>query len=448
MTTGTLSSSVPAASAQESGPLPGARLALAVLLAINFFNFIDRQVLAAVVHPMTQYFFPEAEKGADEFVEAKMGLLQFAFMFSYLILAPAFGWLADRVSRWWLIGAAVVVWSLASGASGLAPTFLLLFLTRCFVGVGEAAYGPAAPTIISDLYPVKVRGSVLAWFYAAIPVGSALGYALGGLTTTIWGDDRWNLAFYMVVPPGLLLGVWCFFMPEPPRGQADLAAGEPRRTARLKDYVTLLRTPSYVLDCLGMTALTFALGGIAFWMPRYIVHDRGEPDLGTVNLIFGGIVVVSGLGATLLGGLAGDKLRGRFPGSYFLVSGVSMLLAFVMIPLALWTPFRPFPWAWIFIFLACFFLFFNTGPTNTILANVTHPAVRASAFALNIFIIHLFGDAVSPSIIGVITHYTSMNTAFLVVSGMVLVGGLLWLWGIRFLERDTLLAPTRLGPLN
>lgn len=443
-----------AANLSQTGIQPGARLALALLLTINLFNYIDRQVLAAVVPALENEFFPEdpitrlRPAGSEE----NLGMLATAFMVSYMLVAPLFGWLADRVSPWLLVAVGVILWSLASGATGLAGTFLVLLITRCFVGVGEAAYGPVAPTIISDLYPIKMRGYVLAWFYMAIPVGSALGYVFGGLVWQLTGDWRW--AFYLVVPPGVLLGIWCLFMPNPRRGLADGGAKPLDRTARWSDYLTLLRTPSYVLDTLGMTAMTFAIGGIAYWVPRYIVTDRKHLELGMVNLIFGVIVVISGLAATILGGLAGDKLRDRFPGSYFLVSGTAMLLAFPFIILIIVTPFEPFPWAWIFIFLACFCLFFNTGPTNTILANVTHPAIRASAFAVNIFVIHALGDAISPWLIGRIASRTKdwipgktgMDVAFGAVSVMVLVGGLLWLWGARYLERDTALAPTRLQP--
>jgi MFS family permease len=336
------------------------------------------------------------------------------------------------------------LWSLASGASGLAWSFEVLLLTRCLLGVGEAAYGPIAPDMISDLYPVKIRGSVMAWFYMAIPVGSALGFVLGGQAASLLS---WRWAFGLVVPPGVLLGLWCFFMREPARGQADLsrAIGPSHAGFRdnIRDYIVLARTPSYVLACLGMTAMTFALGGIGFWMPSYIHEFRGVPDLGRVNLIFGAIVVVAGLSATLIGGIVSDKLRARYSGSYFLVSGVAMLLGF---PLSIAMLYIAFPWAWIFVFLACFCLFFNTGPTNTILANVSHPAMRANAFGLNIFVIHVFGDVISPPIIGAITDASgnNMNVAFLVVSGTIFLGGVLWLWGARYLARDTELAPTRL----
>jgi len=421
--------------------MPGARLALVLLLTINLFNYLDRYVLAAVLTPIGDALLSPDNPAK----ETLLGALTTAFIWSYMILGIVFGWLADRWSRWKLVGIGVMLWSLASGASGLANTYFILLLTRCFVGVGEAAYGPVAPAMISDMYPVRIRGRVLAWFYMAIPVGSALGYVWGGAM-------GWPWAFYLVVPPGLLLGLCCFFMREPARGQADSDAKPPRRLG-WREYRVLLRIPSYIYDTLGMTAMTFAIGGISALMPHYIVDFRREPDLEQVNRLFGIIVAVSGLSATLLGGITGDWLRPRFPGSYFLVSGAAMFVAFPFFIAALYAPFRPFPWAWICIFLACFFLFFNTGPTNTILANVTHPAIRATAYAINIFVLHALGDAISPTIIGGINDLTAvnghrnMNNGFLAVSGMILVGGVLWLWGARHLQRDTERAPRLLDEL-
>src|SRR5207248_760505 len=117
-----------------------------------------------------------------------------AFLVTYMIVAPALGWLADRFSRWIIIGIAVILWSLASGASGLAATFTILLATRVFVGIGEGGYGPAAPTVLADLFPLEIRGRILAIFCAAIPVGSALGYVLGGLIDSRLG---WRWAFYL-----------------------------------------------------------------------------------------------------------------------------------------------------------------------------------------------------------------------------------------------------------
>jgi MFS family permease len=439
----------PAPPAYNDVPLDSRRLArtsLILLLAINLFNYIDRQILAAVEQDIAREYDANL---------AQMGRLVFGFLISYMLFSPVFGLLADRFRRWLIVGVGVILWSLASGGSGLAYGYTFLLLMRCLIGVGEAAYGPVAPTIIADLYPVETRGKVLAWFYAAIPVGSALGYTLGGLFVKY---SSWHWAFFVTLPPGILLGLWCFFMPEPKR-RLLTNDGKPHK-ATGRDYLSLLRNKSYVLNCLGMTAMTFAIGGIAFWMPRYLVSDRGL-DPGKSNMMFGAIVALAGITATLAGGWAGDKLRPRIAGSYMLVSAAGLLAGFPMFLLMLVTP---FPACWIVIFATCFCLFFNTGPSNTALANVTHPSIRATAFAVNIFVIHALGDAISPGIIGMVAdrvRYRGANlqsveigfasgvpvpmleygsglpAGFLLVSGMMLLGGVFWLWAARHLAADT-----------
>lgn len=444
-------------SSNPSPYAPGAKAALWLLLAINLFNWIDRQVLAAVVPYIREEFFaPGVEQGA--FVEwllkffrsflggnpenAMIGLLAMAFMVTYMVTAPIFG--ALRMKRWWIIALGVIVWSLATGASGIAGTFALLLVTRCFVGIGEAAYGPIAPAMLSDIFPLSVRGKIMAFFYLAIPIGSALGFVLGGVVAAWLG---WQWAFYLVVPPGILLGIWCLFMKEPQAAGKTTGTGDatetgkaassaPAKRLNLKGYIDILRIPSFRFDTLGMAAMTFAMGGIAFWIPSYIHEYRGVPNLAQVNLIFGGILVVAGIAGTICGGWLADRLRDRVKGSYFVVSGLAMLIGF---PLWITALYVPFPYAWGFIFGACFCLFFSTGPTNTILANVTHPAIRASAFALNILVIHSLGDVISPMVIGAVADATggNMNTAFLVVSAFILLSGVLWLFGARHLAADT-----------
>src|SRR5215470_3015795 len=189
-------------------PLSVARSALFLLLAINLFNYIDRQVLAALEPDIRATFFPANDVNAM----TKTGLLGDAFFVTYMISAPILGLLADRFSRWIIIGSAVTLWSLASGGSGLAATFAILFATRVCVGIGEGGYGPAAPTILTDLFPIETRGRIMAIFYTAIPVGSALGYVIGGLIGAHLG---WRWAFYLVAPPGLFLGILCFLQRDP-----------------------------------------------------------------------------------------------------------------------------------------------------------------------------------------------------------------------------------------
>jgi MFS family permease len=505
-----------------AAPAPGARLALTLLLLINLFNYVDRYVLAQLISPIRAALLPNDPNSLQ-----KMGWLMSAFMLTYMLVSPLFGWLGDRFSRWKLIGVGVILWSLASGASGLAAFYTMMLGTRIFIGIGEAAYGPVAPTVIADLYPVAVRGKVLAWFYAAIPCGSALGYLLGGFMLSHW---RW--AFFSVVPPGVALGIWCFIMPEPKRGLSDSVDAGPSK-ARAADYLMLLRTPSYVLDCIGMTLMTFAIGGIAVFMPTYLSEPvaRGGRGLNGQSsaFIFAVILAVGGLAATLAGGKLGDLLRGRVRGAYFLVSAAGLLMGFPLLLAMLYTPFSlglhvtipslftlfispslhlfiPYAWIllalavvclsglsatlaggwlgdrlrprfagsyflvsgaamlcgfpfllwmlntgfpgvgiWVLVFVTCFCLFFNTGPANAILANVTHPSIRATAFAANILIIHAFGDVLSPPLIGWVADHQGLKTGFILVSVTMVAGGLVWLWGSKYLDRDTALAPTRLA---
>ncbi len=406
--------------------LPGAHRALGLLLAINLFNYIDRYVLAAVEPEIRKAFFAADDPAAM----AKTGSLATAFLLSYMIMAPLFGWLADRFSRWKLIGACVILWSLATAGSGFAATFALLLTTRLLVGVGEAGYGPSAPTVIADLFPAAVRGRILSYFYMAIPVGSALGFVIGGQLAAAYG---WRWAFYAVAVPGIVLGLLCFLMREPARGAAD-GAPPPKHKTTLSDYLALFRNRSYVLNTAAMTAMTFAIGGLSFWVPAYIFDFRKAGSLEQVNLVFGGITVVAGLLATLSGGMLGDRLQKRYGGAYFLVSGAGMFLSFPFVVAMLYTP---FPAAWALLFFAIFFLFFNTGPANAAIVNVTPAPIRATAFALNIFLIHALGDAISPPLIGAIAGRSNLNTAFLMVASVMLVASLFWLLGMRFLAADT-----------
>ena len=403
--------------------ISGAHSALLLLLGINLFNYIDRQILAALEPDIRATFFAAGDVNAM----TKTGLLGVAFFVTYMISAPIFGLLADRISRWIIVGLAVILWSLASGASGLAATFAILFATRIFVGIGEGGYGPAAPTILSDLFPIERRGRIMAIFYTAIPVGSALGYVIGGLVGAHLG---WRWAFYLVTPPGLLLGLLCFWQRDPRVAAYHLVQESPRRS--LANYVRLFRTRSYLINCIAQTLMTFVTGGLGFWASAYLRYRNQSPDVGMT--IFGLITVVAGLVSTLLGGIIADKLRSRFAGSYFWVSGIGMLIAG---PFFIATLYIPFPAAWITMFVAIFFLFLNTGPSNTALANVSLPAVRATAFAVNIFVIHALGDVQAFWLLGYIGGHTNMHVAFLFVSGMIFASGLAWLIGAKYLPADT-----------
>ena len=406
---------------KNAAPRPGAWTALVLLLGINLFNYIDRQVLAAVEPEIRATFFaPNDIQCHGEDRDARD-----AFP-CHLHVCRARAWLVVR-SFLTLDHRRCLRHSLESRQRRVRSggNFFHPRLHTFCVGIGEGGYGPAAPTILADLFPLQSRGRVLAIFCAAIPVGSALGYVLGGLVKVHLG---WRWAFYLVTPPGLLLGLLCFTRRDP---REYGVTGEKRNRATWDDYVSLFRTRSYVLNTFAQTAMTFAIGGLGFWMAAYLDY-RHQPR--STLTLFGAIIVVAGLISTLLGGVAADRLRRRFSGAYFLVSGIGMLVAFPFFVAMLYTP---FPMAWIYLSIAVFLGFLNTGPANAALANVSHPSVRATAFALNILIIHTLGDAAAFVLIGFIAGHTNMNIAFLVVSAMMLLSGVLWLAGMKYLEHDT-----------
>lgn len=397
--------------------------ALALLLSINMFNYIDRYLLSAMEPLISRDLLP-----SDPNASFKMGWLATAFLVSYMIAAPVFGYIADRWRRWGIIAVGVVLWSLASGGSGLANGFAVLLATRMFVGIGEGGYGPVAPTLISDYFPASRRGFAMSLFYIAMPVGLAIGYGAGGWLGSSIG---WRNTFLAVVIPGLVLGALALVKKDPVRTEEKTA----RAAMNWQTYKTLLSNKSYVSAVLGMTAMTFAIGGMSFWMPTYIHVDRNAGSLEKVTFYFGLIAVITGIAGTILGGLIADKLKKYFSGAYLLVSGISMLLAFPLIVAVIYTP---FPACWWVITATLLCLFLNTGPSNAVIANVTAPSVRMSAFAISIFTIHALGDAISPPLIGRIrdASHGEFKYAFLMVAGTVFLGGIIWTWGSRFIAAD------------
>src|SRR5579862_5231759 len=178
---------------------------LVVFTAMNLLNYVDRQVVPAV---------QESIKHEMLLSDAQIGLLATAFLWVYLLTAPFFGALSTKWSRARVIGLGVALWSIATAAGGFAANYGELLVARALVGVGEAAYGTIAPAVLADVFPERMRGRIFALFYMAIPVGSALGYVLGG---QIDAHYNWRAAFFVAGAPGLLLALLAVLLRDPPR---------------------------------------------------------------------------------------------------------------------------------------------------------------------------------------------------------------------------------------
>lgn len=388
------------------------RTALTLLTALNFLNYIDRSVLFAV-QPMVQSEF--------RLTNTQVGYLTSAFLGFYMIAAPFTGPLADRFSRKKIIVVGAIFWSGLTLLTAITHTYWELLVRHTLVGIGEATFVTIAPTFVADLFPEEQRGRIFGIFYLAIPVGTAVGYLLGGKLGPTFG---WRYPFYIAAVPGFLLAVAIWFLPEPPRGQFDSLKETPERGT----LIGLARNPAFWTVTLGMAAGTFSLGGIQVWMPTFLSRARGY-TLESANLMFGGVVVVDGILASLIGGWLGDLLLPRMKSSYYLVSAVSMGLGVPVMIVALFNRGSLMLPA---IALAAFLLLLNTSPLNTALVNSVGAHIRATAIALNIFIFHLLGDVPSPTLMGMVADRHSLEAAFILPVIAMGVSSAVLFYGMRF----------------
>jgi MFS family permease len=387
---------------------------LFILTGLNLFNYLDRYVLSAVLTPMQKDLAINDEQA---------GRLVTAFMIGYFVTSPVFGWLGDRWSRKWLIAAGIFVWSAGTVLTGFAATFAMMLAFRVLVGLGEASYATISPSLISDSYAPAKRNNALTIFYVTIPVGAALGSILGGFIFKHWG---WRHAFIWAGAPGLILALVMLPFAELKRGQAEGRTAEAAKLPTVRDILNLLRIPEYVLVVLGYTAYTFALGAFAIWGPTFLHRAHGVA-VDTADTFFGAALVVAGLVGTLLGGFAATAWQKRNHAGYAWTLGLSVLAA---MPLAFgaFTASSTF-WSMTFLALAMFFLFLSTGPVNTLILETAPVNLRASAMAVSIFTIHLFGDMWSPEIVGRLADSFGGNLqrAVLILPVALIVAAALWL---------------------
>jgi predicted MFS family arabinose efflux permease len=342
-----------------------------------------------------------------------------------MFAAPPIGYWADRGGRRFWIALGVLLWSLATAASGLAAGYASLLCARAAVGIGEACYGAISPAFVAEHFPKPRRAWVLALFSMAIPVGSALGYIAGGFVGYHFG---WRPAFFMVGLPGLLLAALCARLPEPPR-EAHASEAPPTPMA----YATLFKIPSFTLCTLAGAAMTFALGGFAVWIPSFLVRQFGL-DVGRAGTVFGAITVVSGIIGSIAGGWLADRAQRYTTRSYFIVSGAGLLLGMPLAMAALKAP--TFGSCAALLLVAEFFLFLNMGPLNAVIVAVTPARERSMAFAANIFVIHALGDAASPWIIGHWSDLWGLRSALILASAALGAAGLFCAWGMRHYDQD------------
>lgn len=381
---------------------------LIVLTLINYLNYIDRYILAAVLHSI------QIDLQLTDF---QGGALATAFMIPYFLTAPFYGYLGDQKPRNVILAFGATLWSGATFLCGFAQSFWSLMAARFALGTGESSFSSISPGFLTDFYPKEKHGRILAIFSAALPVGAALGYVLGGLLGASVG---WRNAFFIVGLPGFIMAFFVWRIADTRNKK-----GVQSEKWSLKYTLALLKEKPYVWTVAGYCAYTFVLGGLAHWMPSYMQRVQGFDEL-KANLIFGGIAVVSGLLGTLIGGRWSDIWDRRSGHGYLKLSCLSMVFVFPFFAL---TIFATHFYFFIFgLFMTQFFFFLSTSPINVVLLTSVPEKYRSSAMAFAIFACHILGDAISSPLIGFISDRTeSLVTGFMICFPFIILAAIFWM---------------------
>jgi MFS family permease len=393
-----------------------------LLTGLNFLNYMDRFIVAAVLPKI---------KAELDLSNTEAGLLATVFLLGYFVTSPIFGTLGDRMPRKWLIAFGVLTWSAATIASGFAGSMIALVAARAVVGVGEASYATLAPTIIDDITPPASKGRTLSIFFLAVPLGSALGFVLGGIIQAEWG---WRMAFKIGGGPGMVLALLCLAIEEPTRKLATAKADV------LASMATLARIPLYRRAVLGYCAHTAAIGAFSHWAPTFLYQQYGL-GLKAANIWFGAVTVVAGAIGTIVGGRWADRALSRVPpvpdgcehdapanrvaiNAQLRVCAIGVAFAFPLAAIAFVMPTAiPF---FVFVGLAEIGLFLSASPINAIMLRSSPIFLRASAMAVGIFAIHLLGDLWSPTLVGQLADHMPMVYAMMALPFGFLLATVTW----------------------
>lgn len=407
-----------------------AKTTLFALFWANFLNFFDRQVIAALAPMLKEYW---------QLSDYQVGLLATAFEITYALAPVPIAILADRWLRRRVVALSIAIWSGAMALTGVAGSFAMLLLSRAGLGLGEAGYGPSALAWLGDLFPSSHRSRAVGIHDLALMLGSAAGYALGGVLGHALG---WRPVFYLAALPGLLLVVLVSLLPEPPKGQSDyqaLGSEQVRREAKSRSVLSTLRelltVPTLAVTYAAGVLLNFATAGLIYWLPSLAVRLYGiSPD--RAGLLTGAVTVMAGAAGVLAGGVLADRLTRHTPAGRLLTIGLGYLLG---LPFALLATFAPSPAVFIALAaLAVSFFAVYLPCIAPLVHQVTRPEQRATAMGLYLFVVHILGNATAPALIGWFSDRTGDLRLGLVAALLAaLFGALLSLWGSRFVGPDT-----------
>ncbi|HEV1995788.1 MAG TPA: MFS transporter [Candidatus Acidoferrum sp.] len=388
---------------------------LAVLALINFVNFADRQVIVPLVPLLRD------QLGVTD---AQLGSLQTWLLVILAVASIPSGFLADRISRKRIIAAGVIFWSLATMASGLALSFTFLLVARALVGVGEAAYAPAAQSMISGAFPRESRARALAVFASGMLLGGASGLALGGVVGELRG---WHYVFILVGAAGLVPGLAILRLAEPPR--------PPR--SEVVPLSHLLRVPAFLAMIAAGMFITFSSVSLLAWGIDFAVNYKDfslrEAAVSLAFTTFFSLVL-----GVLAGGYVADRLQKKFVYGRIIAIAGAFLFAAPFVLLAIESDTK-----WVVLgalSIAGFFMSWYHGPVTAVIHDMMPQRAHASSIGVYMFATQLVG-ASGPQLVGKISDMRDLQIGLRVAVGVMVGGALLMFLVIYFIRRDGLHHP-------
>ena len=388
---------------------------LAVLALINFVNFAARQVFVPLI-PLL--------RGSLNASDEQLGSLQTVLYIILAIGSIPFGFLADRFSRKAIIAIGILSWSVATFAGGLAVSFLFLLVTRSFVGLGEAAYAPAAQSMISGAFPNERRASAQAIFASGMLLGGVCGQALGGI---IGPHHGWQTALFVLGAAGLLPAVATLGLGEPPRG--------PR-----SDVVPILRilsVPAFLAIISAGICITFASVSLLTWGVDFAVSYK-DFSLREASVLLSASTLLSLILGVLCGGFVADQLQKRFHYGRLIAIAAALLLATPFLLLAILSEEKRMVLGGLFV--AGFFMSWYHGPVTAVIHDLMPRRAHSTSIGMYMFFTQLVGG-LGPKIVGKISDLRDLQVGLEISVGVLVCGGLLMGLVIHFIRRDGLRHP-------
>lgn len=403
---------------------PQAWFAFAMTFALMLFDYIDRQVIVSL--------FPHIK------AEWNLSDKQLGALVSIISIVVAVGGIpvslvADRFSRVKSIFAMATTWSLATVACMFTANYGQLFAARAVVGVGETGYGSVGAALLSTLFPKRLRGALMGAFFAAASLGSVLGVVLGGVIAAKWG---WKAAFGVVGIPGLVLALMYLLVRD--YKTVALTPKLDRVTHSVGGMVqhifgTLWRTRTLLWVCVGASMQLIVVSAVWSWLPSFLNRYHGlAPDQAAKQAA---LVVLMGAVGSVAWGFVADRLSLRQARNKLTILSVLCVVT-LLVFLAAFSAGLEGAAQFKLILLGGFVMTCTVGVVAGVTMDVIHPGVRSTGAAVLSLFQNLFGLAVGPFLVGVLSDLWSLQQAMAVVPVFSVLAAVFFLVASRCYDHD------------